>query len=71
MAALGGGRDRPGRGGLITGTTASSGSTVTPVANQVIPSVVTIAANGGNGSGTGSDGKPVPATITGRDRRQI
>ena len=101
-------------GGVIGNTTASSGSTVkpasspassavsscpvTPVAEQVIPSVVTIAAHGGNGSGTGSgevirsdgyiltnnhvisiaasggsvdvlfsDGKTVPATITGRD----
>src|SRR5689334_20372105 len=74
VAALDGGRDRPGRGGVIGGvigsTTASSGSTVTPasssassavsscpvtpVADRVVPSVVTIAASSGNGSGTGS-----------------
>ena len=57
-------------GGLIVGATQSSGSSVssgtsassstasacpvTPVANQVIPSVVTIAASGPSGSGTGS-----------------
>ena len=57
-------------GGLIVGETQSSGSSVssgtsassstasacpvTPVANQVIPSVVTIAASGPSGSGTGS-----------------
>ena len=57
-------------GGLIVGATQSSGSTlmpgsaaasstvsacpVTSVANQVVPSVVTIAANGPGGGGTGS-----------------
>jgi putative serine protease PepD len=57
-------------GGVIVGATQSSGSTVhsgspassstasacpvTSVAEQVIPSVVTIAASGPNGSGTGS-----------------
>ena len=57
-------------GGLIVGAMQSSGSSVssgtsassstasacpvTPVANQVIPSVVTIAASGPSGSGTGS-----------------
>jgi putative serine protease PepD len=53
-------------GGVIVGATESSGSSltsspsavsgcaVTSIANQVIPSVVTIAASGSNGSGTGS-----------------
>jgi putative serine protease PepD len=53
-------------GGLIVGATESSGSSltsspsavsgcaVTSIASQVIPSVVTIAASGSNGSGTGS-----------------
>src|SRR5215467_5041166 len=57
-------------GGVIVGATQSSGSSVNPVtsgsastasacpvtsvAEQVVPSVVTIAASGPNGSGTGS-----------------
>jgi putative serine protease PepD len=53
-------------GGVIVAATQSSGSTpasnsaatsscaVTPLASQVVPSVVTIAASGANGSGTGS-----------------
>ena len=37
-----------------SGNSAVSACAVTPVANEVIPSVVTIAAHGPNGSGTGS-----------------
>jgi putative serine protease PepD len=41
-------------GSAVASSTAVSACAVTPVANQVIPSVVTIAANGDGGSGTGS-----------------
>jgi putative serine protease PepD len=67
---MGGGRGRAGRRGVVGGctnsaTSSASGPTsgssqtvsacaVTPVADKVIPSVVTIAATGSSGSGTGS-----------------
>jgi len=70
-------------GGLIAGATQSSGSSatsgssaasskvsacpVTSVADQVVPSVVTIAASGGSVEVLFSDGQTAPATITGRD----
>jgi putative serine protease PepD len=43
-----------GTSGATSGNSTVSACAVTPVANEVIPSVVTIAAHGKNGSGTGS-----------------
>ena len=43
-----------GNSGATSGGATVSACAVTPVANEVIPSVVTIAAHGPNGSGTGS-----------------
>ena len=43
-----------GNSGATSGSSTVSACAVTPVANEVIPSVVTIAAHGPNGSGTGS-----------------
>ncbi len=44
----------PGNSGAASGGSPVSACAVTPVANEVVPSVVTIAAHGPNGSGTGS-----------------
>jgi putative serine protease PepD len=44
----------PGNSGTTSGSSTVSACAVTPVANEVVPSVVTIAAHGPNGSGTGS-----------------
>ncbi|MGH3174588.1 MAG: S1C family serine protease, partial [Streptosporangiaceae bacterium] len=43
-----------GNSGTTSGNSAVSACAVTPVANEVVPSVVTIAAHGPSGSGTGS-----------------
>jgi len=42
------------RSGAASGSAAASACAVTPIADQVVPSVVTIAASGSGGSGTGS-----------------